>query len=146
MPVQFKISITKEVLRLSRFCSSNEFKVSGENCAIKYALNDLFPDAHISGDYIYPYGFHEETDLKIELPKIAKDFIRVFDSLSKMPNVRLRLPEFEFDILISDEIISQINIDNLRSTIEGNKNHFLPDESTPVFTESPYVGFPMVCL
>jgi len=128
MPVPFKISITKEILRLSRFCPSNEFKASGENCAIKHALADLFPGAHISGDYIYPYGYDEKSDLKMELPKIARDFIRVFDSLSKMPNVRLRLPEFEFDILISDEIIAQINIDNLSSIMKESKNQFSLNE------------------
>jgi len=59
-------------------------------------------------------------DLKIELPKIAQDFIKVFDSLSAIHKVRLRLPEFEFEISIPDEVIAQIDIDDAKKLVREN--------------------------
>ena len=48
------------------------------------------------------------------MPKIAQDFVKVFDSLSAIHKLRLLLPEFEFEISIPDEIIAEINIDEVR--------------------------------
>jgi hypothetical protein len=117
MPVPFKISITKEILEQSKYCRSdeNDLVVIGKNCAIAVALNGMFPDVLVSGQCIYPLGINKGTgnDHKIDLPKIAMDFIKIFDSLSVVPRLRTMLPEFEFTIDIPDEIISQINIDEL---------------------------------
>ena len=118
MPVPFKIKITKDVLELSKSCGSEELEIIGENCAIALGLKHIFPEVVVTGDYIYPFGidYNDRWDeLKIALPKIAQDFIRVFDSLSVIPNQRLRLPEFEFEISIPDEIIAEINIDKVRA-------------------------------
>lgn len=118
MPVKFILKITKEILELSKGCGAdNNLETTGRNCAIAICLKDLFPGVFVTGYTIYPFGNNKNyqfNDLKIDLPKIAQDFIRVFDSLSAMPRVRLTLPEFEFEISISDEIISQINIDEVR--------------------------------
>ena len=116
MPVPFKIKVTKEILELSKRCGSEELEIIGENCAIALALKDIFPDLNVTGEFIYPFGIDYKerwSKLKIALPKIAQDFIKVFDSLSAIPNQRLRLPEFEFEIAIPDEIISEINIDEI---------------------------------
>ncbi len=119
MPVEFKIKITKETLELSKYCgANNEIETTGKNCAIAVSLKDMFPYVFVTGYYIYPFGTDEHSnlnDLKIEMPKIAQDFVRVFDSLSGMPRLRPTLPEFEFEISISDEIISQVNIDEVRN-------------------------------
>ncbi|MDQ6843658.1 MAG: hypothetical protein M3Z92_04790 [Bacteroidota bacterium] len=118
MPVQFKMKITREILEISKECGAdNDLETTGKNCAIAVCLRDLFPDVFVTGYHIYPFGADRSNsfnDLKIEMPKVAQDFIRVFDSLCAMPRVRLTLPEFEFEISISDEIISQINIDEVR--------------------------------
>ena len=115
MPVPFRIRVTKEILALSKSCGSEDLEIIGENCAIALALKDIFPDVNVTGNCIYPFGIDNDrwNELKIELPKTAQDFIRVFDSLSAIPNQRLRLPEFEFDIAIPDEIISEININEI---------------------------------
>lgn len=119
MSVHFEIKITKEILQLSKECGTHgEIDTIEKNCAIAVSLKDIFPGVFVTGDYIYPFGIHENNsvdELKIEMPKIAKDFVRVFDALRAIPKVRLCLPEFEFELSIPDEIISQINIDEIKT-------------------------------
>jgi hypothetical protein len=121
MAVPFKINVTKEILNKSKFCGMNESKSIGDNCAIAVSIQHLFPNAFVTGNHIYPFGVYEKAleDLKIRLPKIAQDFIKIFDSLSAIPKVRVLLPEFEFEIEISDEIISKINIDVATAIVEN---------------------------
>jgi len=119
MPVRFKIKVTKEILELSKECGAhNDFDTIGKNCAIAIALKDIFPEVVVTDYYIYPFGIDNKNkldDLRIVMPKIAQDFVKVFDSLSAIHKLRLLLPEFEFEISIPDEIISQINIDEVRT-------------------------------
>jgi hypothetical protein len=120
MPVRFKIKVTKEILELSKECGAhNDFDTMGKNCAIAIALKDIFPGVVVTDYYIYPFGIDNKNkldDLRIVMPKIAQDFVKVFDSLSAIHKLRLLLPEFEFEISIPDEIISQINIDEVRTS------------------------------
>lgn len=119
MPVQLKIEITKEILERSTECDTRSpIEKIGNNCAIALALKDIFPDVFVTPHYIFPFGITEENknvQQGIPLPKIARDFIKVFDSLRSIHKARLSLPEFEFDILIPDEIISLINIDEVKN-------------------------------
>jgi len=121
MPIPFKIKVTKQILELSKKCGAhNEDEIMGKDCAIALALKDIFPEVYVSGHYIYPFGIDENDkldELKIALPKIAQDFVNVFDSLCAIYKQRLLLPEFEFEISIPDEIISQINIDEVRTLV-----------------------------
>ena len=130
MPIPFKISVTKQVIERCINCGvdKEDIGIVGNNCAIVVVLNGLFPAVFVSNEFIYPFGKDNEK-AKIELPKIAKDFIKVFDSLSGMPRVRRRIPEFDFTIEIPDEIICMIDIKELlngrtekSSTV---KQHFL---------------------
>ena len=120
MPVWFKIKVTKEILELSKECGAhNDFDTIGKNCAIAIALKDIFPEVVVTDYYIYPFGIDNKNkldDLRIVMPKIAQDFVKIFDSLSAIHKLRLLLPEFEFEISIPDEIISQINIDEVRTS------------------------------
>jgi hypothetical protein len=120
MPVRFKIKVTKEILELSKECgANNDFDTIGKNCAIAIALKDIFPGVVVTDYYIYPFGIDNKNkldDLRIVMPKIAQDFVKIFDSLSAIHKLRLLLPEFEFEISIPDEIISQINIDEVRTS------------------------------
>jgi len=118
MSFPFKIQITKELLELSRNCGHDEIEIIGKNCAIALALKDIFPEVFVSGYYIHPFGNDDENKIahfEIPLPKIAQDFVKLFDSLSAIPSVRPMLPEFEFEIFIPDEIIEGIKIDEVTS-------------------------------
>ena len=121
MPIPFKVRVTKEILELSKGCGiHNNMKVAGKNCAIALTLKDIFPDVFVSGHFIYPFGMNildTDDDLKITMPKIAMDFVRVFDSLSGVHNLRTSLPEFEFEIDIPDAAIAEINIDEVRTLL-----------------------------
>ncbi|HSN08222.1 MAG TPA: hypothetical protein VLS85_04245, partial [Hanamia sp.] len=73
--------------------------------------------------HIYPFGIDDNNncnELRIPLPGIAQDFIKVFDSLRSIHKVRLHLPEFEFEISIPEEIISHINIDEVKNMVGEN--------------------------
>jgi hypothetical protein len=120
MPVSFTIKVTREIISVSKECGMHNRENIGENCAIAHAVKDIFPDVSVTGTHIYPFGIDKssQADLKIELPKIAQDFIKVFDSLAVIHKVRLRLPEFEFEIFIPDEVVAQINIDEVRETVD----------------------------
>ncbi len=111
----------------------------GRNCAIAVSLNDMFPEVFVTTDYIYPFGINGNNnagELKIELPQVAKDFVKVFDSLRAIPRVRLCLPEFDFEISIPDEVISRINIDEVKALLVRNVS-----PSKPVIARERYKMF-----
>ncbi len=132
MPVQLKIAITKEIIEQCKNCGSeNEEHEIGKNCAVAFALTDIFPNVYVTNYYIFPFGIDCENVhvLKIQLPIIAQQFIKLFDGFRLTPKLRLILPEFEFTIDIPDEVIEQINIDEVRELIKGDK------KSIPVFAQ-----------
>ena len=126
MPVQLKIAITKEIIEQCKNCGSeNDEHEVGKNCAVAFALIDIFPNVYVINYYIFPFGIDCENVhvLKIPLPIIAQQFIKLFDGFRLTPKLRLILPEFEFTIDIPDEVIEQINIDEVRELIEGDKKN-----------------------
>jgi hypothetical protein len=116
MPTPFTISITKKILEQAKTCGQGELKTVGYNCAIALAVKDLFPNVFVTGDHIHPFGYDQKgiSEMSITLPPIARDFIKIFDSLVAIPRVRLLLPEFEFEISIPDKFLEQINIDDIQ--------------------------------
>ncbi|MGN6250085.1 MAG: hypothetical protein ACTHNG_17155 [Ginsengibacter sp.] len=124
MPVPFKIKITKEILERSKLCGAlNDIEKIGNNCAIAVALKDIFPNVFVTPHHIYPFGIIENEEFsifRISLPVIAQDFIKVFDGLRGIPNTRICLPEFEFEIFLADELIAQINIDEVKNMLAQN--------------------------
>ncbi len=127
MPLQLKILVTKEIIEQCKHCGNgNEYDEIGRNCAVAFALIDIFPDVYVTNYYIFPLGIgcEEEEALKIQLPIIAQQFIKLFDGFRLTPKLRLLLPEFEFTIDVPDEVIDQINIDEVRELIEGDKNKY----------------------
>jgi hypothetical protein len=122
MPVQFKIRITKDIIEQCKNCgaTNDQFEI-GRNCAIALALQDIFPDVYVTNYYIFPFGISDEKreDIKIQLPVVAQQFIKLFDGFSLMPNLRLLLPEFEFTIDVPDEVINEINIDEIKQLIKS---------------------------
>ncbi len=129
MPFQLKISITKEIIKECKNCG-NEYEEHeiGKNCAVAVALSDIFPNVYITNYYIFPFGIEHEYEkeqvLKIPLPIIAQQFIKLFDGFRLTPKLRLLLPDFEFTINIPDEVIEQINIDEVKELIEEDKNKY----------------------
>ena len=121
MAVPFKIRITKEILERSKLCGSfNDIEKIGNNCAIAVALKDIFPNVFVTPNHIYPFGIIQNEEFsvfRISLPVTAQDFIKVFDGLRCIPNARLCLPEFEFEISLPDELIAKINIDEVKDMI-----------------------------
>ena len=131
MLTQLKITITKDIIRHCKNCGrQNEEDEIGKNCAIALAIKDIFPNVYITNYYILPFGIRHENDntLKIQLPVIAQQFIKLFDGFYLTPNLRLLLPEFEFDIDIPDAVIEQINIDEIRGLNQETENKYLIPE------------------
>jgi hypothetical protein len=124
MPLQFKIRITKEIIEQCKNCgaTNDQFEI-GRNCAIALALQNIFPEVYVTNYYIFPFGIADEkrADIKIMLPVIAQQFIKLFDGFYLMPNLRLLLPEFEFSIDVPNEFIDEINIDEIKELIK-NRN------------------------
>jgi len=124
MPVEFKISITKKIIEHCKNCGAenNQEEIS-RNCAVAFALKDIFPEVYVTNYYIFPFGIDPEKgdDVKITMPVIAQQFIKLFDRFCLTPKLRLLLPEFEFTINIPDEAIDRINIDEMKELISNSK-------------------------
>jgi hypothetical protein len=124
MSTQFKISITKDIIDRAKHCGTeNDIYQMGRNCAIALALKDIFPEVYVTNYLIFPFGIdaNDEKDVKIPLPTIAQQFIKLFDGFYLTPNLRLLLPQFEFMIDIPDEVINAINIDEIKELIRNSK-------------------------
>ena len=123
MSIHFKISVTKDIIDRAKNCGTeNDMYQMGRNCAIALALKDIFPDVYVTNYLIFPFGIgvNDEKDVKIPLPVIAQQFIKLFDGFYLTPNLRLLLPEFEFVIDIPAEVINTINIDEIMIYIYKN--------------------------
>jgi hypothetical protein len=120
-PYRLKIKITKQILKDSMMCGSEFDEKTPTNCAVALAVREIFPDAGIGRTLIRPFRSTLRRYLSIELPKDATDYIRLFDSLHKTPEQRLALPEFEFEVDVSEDIISQINIEEVKEVLKNSK-------------------------
>ncbi len=122
MPIHFTIVVTKDIIKKCRNCGI-ELHVAERNCAVALALRDIFPNVYVTNDSIYPFGidFKKDTEIKIPLPVIAQQFIKLFDGFSHIPNLRLSLPEFEFCVEIPDDVIEQIDIEEVRELTHAGK-------------------------
>ena len=122
MPTQFKIAITKEIIAQCKNCGTgNGTHKIENNCAIAFALADIFPKVYVTNFFIFPLGIDGDNDTKIQMPLIAQQFIKLFDGFRFSPKLRLLLPTFEFIIDIPDEVIEQINIDEVKALIEAGR-------------------------
>lgn len=125
MPVTFKIAITKAIIAHCKNCGNgNEGPRVENNCALAFALANIFPKVYVTNHCIFPFGIDgaKEKEIKIPLPLIAQQFIKLFDGFRLTPKLRLLLPEFDFTIDIPDEVIEQINIDEVKELIEACSN------------------------
>lgn len=124
MPIHFTIAVTKDIIKKCKNCGI-ELNIAERNCAVALALRDIFPNAYVTNYNIYPFGidFKKDMEIKIPLPVVAQQFIKLFDGFSHIPHLRLLLPEFEFSVEIPDDVIEQIDIEEVRElTHAGKKN------------------------
>ena len=57
MPVPFKIAITKEIIAHCKNCGTgNEADRVENNCAIAFALANIFPKVYVTNHCIFPFG------------------------------------------------------------------------------------------
>ena len=112
MPVAFRINVTKEIIAACKEHGLHDnIDNIGETCPIARAIKHAFPCAWVGTEEIYLLGIL--AGIKIELPKLAKDFIRYFDLLARETDSSLLIPSFEFDIEIPDEVVEKINIEKI---------------------------------
>lgn len=120
-----KIKVTKEILQRSMLCGTEEGPSSvGFNCAVALAVREIFPDAGVAGPFMRPFAMSdvpEIYDMEINLPSFVSDYIARFDGLVIRPLERLDLPEIEFDINLSDEVIEQIDIEEVKQLLTTSK-------------------------
>lgn len=110
------IKVTKEILEKSMYCGIGWGGGSIiENCAIAYAVREIFPGAQV-GDGIYLYNMNAE---KIPIPVEAQGFIGKFDGL--MPGDRVKMKPISFEIEVPSEVIDQIGIGDVYKILSESK-------------------------
>ena len=121
---KLKIRVTKDILERSKYCGSHT-----EHCAVAQAVRDIFPKACVCHTHIFPFSIPfsgSPNDIimnlgernVIILPTAARDYILSFDRCSV--EGRVNLPEFEFEVEISDQIIEKINIEELKPLLQNH--------------------------
>lgn len=126
MATELRIKVTKDILEKSKYCGS--LPAYGEdaierNCAVAHAIRDIFPDARVGTQHIFPFGEKKDIELnvktQINLPHQVRTFIREFDALGAFPDVRAKMNEIEFVVEVPDCVVDMIDI----STIIKLVNH-----------------------
>jgi hypothetical protein len=117
MPIKYSIHVTKEIIRSCKNLGMvDDIDIIGDKCPVALSVRHLFPEVHISNQYIFPRGM--DTQMKISLPTKVTDFINKFDTLSSSPDLRLKMKGFKFDLIIPENVIASINIEDLISQIK----------------------------
>ena len=118
---KLKIKVTKEVYQKSMYCGTAQGggECITQNCAIAVAVRDVFPHAEVGADDIV-FSPLEMIGVA-QLPQIAKSMIVLFDSFTDNPEVRLHLPEFEFEIEVPDEVVDSIGINEIKEILKTSK-------------------------
>lgn len=129
--MKITIHITKEVLEKTQLCPSaypsktittQERYLLRTNCAISYAVREIFPGSETSNMYIY---INNKEKNSIYLPIKAQRFIKTFDEL--LPDQRVSMTPFSFDIEVPEELINQIGISEVHRILSESKTLSLCD-------------------
>lgn len=108
--MKIEIKVTKDIIKKAMFCGIGNGEMVSESCAIALAVRDIFPEAQVSNK-ITTWTCKNGI---IFIPQSAKDFIGVFDNST--PEERLLIPPFNFEVELSNEIVSSINIDDIHKS------------------------------
>jgi len=109
------VHVTKEVIKMTSGCSIYD----GENCAVAYAIRELFPKAVV---FCLEMTFHRKDRHNrskwAKLPQEVSNFITEFDT---NPAHRHKLSPFSFDIEIPDEALEGIDISEVHRILKESK-------------------------
>lgn len=119
MSTRLRINITKDLLNRAKDCKVTLPGGFGKNCAIALGIIDILPDACVNETDCINF-VREEDGREIYyacsgLPIEAQDFIDSFDSL--LPEERIKMKPFSFEIEVPDAVIDKISIDELKESL-----------------------------
>lgn len=124
--MKIRIKITKEILRRSMFCGTTlNLNLSiFESCAFAVAIREIAPKAYVTGSHINWSGLGgkvidepgEAVFGPMSIEMIA--FIQTFDAMAEDYELRLALPEQNFDVEVPDEFIETIGIQEVRRILK----------------------------
>lgn len=110
------IKITPEVLERAKMCGTKECKRAVvKSCAIAEAIQNIFPKSNTSAHYIRVYLDDSADSIMIDLPKIATDFILLFDKTT--PHLRPLMTPFSFTVELPDEVVERIDISDVEKSL-----------------------------
>lgn len=111
--ISLKIKVTKDVLKATKNCGRYLSDNVTTNCAIAFAVRDIFPNARVygSGELNF-FGDAVSKGIYTSLPIKAHEYMNKFDVTESFE--RELLPELEFEINIPDEVIERINIEEIK--------------------------------
>lgn len=97
-----KIQITDHIIRRSAYCPK---KLIHDGCALKLAVHDLFPTAHVFEGFL---GFTDRNgyEVTVDLPEEATEFIQIWDNLT--PEQRLNLSPTEITLDLPEDAVNAI--------------------------------------
>lgn len=111
------VLITKEVLEKTKMCglNGNMMELVSQNCAVAYAVRELFPNASVgAGTISLDSSLENKTPLSIK----AQNFISAFDFSSA--EERVLMPEVSFEIDVPDGVLSDIDISEVQRIVENS--------------------------
>jgi hypothetical protein len=119
MSTTLKIKITKEVLEKSKMCgvgfAGGEYHHAAiSSCAISVACQEIFPNCIVLAHRI----IDRDNKWIIRLPDDAQFFVSKFDGATPME--RVGMPEFEFEVELNEEVISEIKINELKELLKNS--------------------------
>lgn len=116
--INLRVSITKEVLEATKDCGIATKKLN-ENCAISYAIRQIWPYALVGNWYILPFRQLNSKMCYKQFRHYQESFIIRFDN--NTPAERVAMQPFSFDIEVPDEVIGEVNIEEIKRICEGSK-------------------------
>lgn len=116
---KIQIHITKDVLERSKMCGMGRMGAISQNCAVSFAVRDIFPNSKIVRELYFGKEFN---NLSSSLPPTVLSFIKKFDSLAPHPEKRILMSPFSFEIEVPDEVIEMINIDEVKRICNTSKS------------------------
>lgn len=134
--MKIQIDCTRELLKMSAMCGTDDQSLTSKNCWIAYAVRKIFPDVQVESSQIhFPDFFGEELDMNVPLPSSAQEMIEEFDfigmvssTLEGVVKARMDLEPFSFTIDFPDKCIDRLNkrygysLGELESIINGTEH------------------------
>jgi hypothetical protein len=134
MNYKLKIKVTKDILEKSKMCGVKLDDKIGTNCALAMAVREIFPNCWVEKHIIRLYDGELEFSKygkfnvienkyigQIQLPERATNFINLFDSMKSNWIDRPYLPEFEFEVELTEEVLQLININEVKEVLKESK-------------------------